>query len=409
MALVSWWHFEAKQNRGGGVLNVRLPRRGSQDHDGSVERWLSVAATLASLRVPVEPDQIVRVANRGLELARRLLCFRAHKPIVSLPACPKKRAPHPEQTQSPSDPFSRLRSARSSSGVLASRGAEGVDARPTTLPRRQMEVPMELRITVPMAGALAELFPPESRISHYVLDRCFERFQLREFDPRRLDPNAGKIKRVREVLTEAAHEDPVKGGQLLLHLVEQLKGAGEFPGLAQSGALTSFRGALRSAGFSIADDGTVAPLSLDGLSGRELTTALRVYVERARRGDADAPLVAGTAKDLVEATARHVLVERGGSYSESMGFQGTLHNAFAVVGMTPVGPSQWQEILKQLDNDPAGRLQQCIYLTALAANKLRQAEGTGHGRPQDAKISSHDAQIAAEAAALTSGAMLNRL
>jgi hypothetical protein len=90
-------------------------------------------------------------------------------------------------------------------------------------------------------------------------------------------------------------------------------------------------------GFSIADDGTVAPLSLDGLSGRELTTALRVYVERARRGDADAPLVAGTAKDLAEATARHVLIEQGGSYRESMGFQGTLHNALAAIVMTPVG------------------------------------------------------------------------
>jgi hypothetical protein len=272
-----------------------------------------------------------------------------------------------------------------------------------------MEVPMELRITVPMAGALAELFPPESPISHYQLDRTFERYQLGEFDPRRFDPNAGKIKRVREVLTEAAHQDPGKGGQVLLHLIDLLKGAGEFPRLAQSGALTSIRAALRSAGFSIADDGTVAPLSLDGLSGRDLTAALRAYVARARRGDADAPLVAGTAKDLAEATARHVLVERGGSYSESMGFQGTLHNAFAAIGLTPVGPSEWQEILKQLDSDPAQRLHQCIYLTALAANKLRQAEGTGHGRPQEATVSNHDARMAAEAAALTSGAMLDRL
>jgi hypothetical protein len=234
-----------------------------------------------------------------------------------------------------------------------------------------MEVPMELRITVPMAGALAELFPPESPISHYQLDRCFERFQLQEFDPRRLDPNAGKIKRVREILTEAARQNPVSGGQLLLHLLDLLKGAGEFSRLAQTGALTTLRGALRSAGFSIADDGTVAPLSLDGLAGRDLTTALRVYVERARRGAADAPLVAGTAKDLAEATARHILVERGDTYSESMGFQGTLHNAFSAVGMTPLGPSQWQEILTWLDKDAAQRLQQCVYLTALAANKLR--------------------------------------
>jgi hypothetical protein len=268
---------------------------------------------------------------------------------------------------------------------------------------------MELRITVPMAGALAELFPPESPISHYVLDRSFERFQLREFDPRRLDPNAGKIKRVREVLTEAAHQDPFKGGQLLLHLTDLLRGAGEFPRLAQTGALTSLRGALRSAGLSISDEGAVAPLSLDGLSGRELKTALRVYVERARRGDADAPLVAGTAKDLAEATARHVLVERGGHYIEGMGFQGTLHNAFAAIGMTPVGPSEWQVILTQLDSDPARRLQQCVYLIGLAANKLRQAEGTGHGRPHDAKVSNHDARMAAEAAALTSGLMLDRL
>jgi hypothetical protein len=268
---------------------------------------------------------------------------------------------------------------------------------------------MELGVTVPMAGALAELFPPESPVSHYVLDRCFERYQLRAFDPRRVDPNAGKIKRVREVLTEAAHREPTRGGELVRDLIDHLKGAGAFPRLAQDGALTNLRGALRSAGYSLADEGTIAPLTLDGLSGRELTTALRIYIDRARRGDTDAPLVAGTAKDLTEATARHVLLELGGSYSARMGFQGTLHNSFGAIGMTAVGPKEWEEILKQLDSDPARRLQQCVYLIALAANKLRQAEGTGHGRPHDATISGDDARIAAEAAALTSGAMLDRL
>lgn len=268
---------------------------------------------------------------------------------------------------------------------------------------------MELRMTVPMAGALAELFPPESPVSHYVLDRCFARHELAKFDPRQFDPNAGKIKRVREVLTDAAHQDPVRGGRLLRDLVDQLRGAGEFPRLAEDGALASFRASLHPAGFSLADDGTIAPLTLDGLSGRELSTALGAYIERARRGDTDAPLLASTAKDLAEATARHVLVERGGSYSESMGFQGTLHNAFDAVGMTPVGPTEWQAILKYLDSDPVRRLHQCIYLTALAANKLRQAEGTGHGRPHVASVSGDDARAAAEAAALTSGTMLDRL
>jgi hypothetical protein len=92
-----------------------------------------------------------------------------------------------------------------------------------------------------------------------------------------------------------------------------------------------------------------------------------------------------------------------------MGFQDTLHNAFGAIGMTPIGPTQWQEILKHLDGDPARRLHQCIYLVALAANKLRQAEGTGHRRPHAASVSADDARAAAEAAALNWGAMLDRL
>jgi hypothetical protein len=218
---------------------------------------------------------------------------------------------------------------------------------------------MELRITVPMAGHLQSSSHPRARsrlTCSTVRSSGFNSVTLILDGLTRMRGRSSEF----EVLTEAAHQDAVKGGRLLLHLVDLLKGVGEFPRLAESGALTSLRSALRPAGFSIADDGTVAPLSLDGLSGRELTTALRVYVERARRGDADAPLVAGVSKDLAEATARHVLVERGGSYSESMGFQGTLHNAFAAIGMKPVRPSGWQEILKQLESDPAERLQQCV-------------------------------------------------
>jgi hypothetical protein len=50
-------------------------------------------------------------------------------------------------------------------------------------------------------------------------------------------PNAGKIKRVREVLIEAAQKDPIRGGQLLRQLVDQLKGVGEFPRLAETECL----------------------------------------------------------------------------------------------------------------------------------------------------------------------------
>jgi hypothetical protein len=81
--------------------------------------------------------------------------------------------------------------------------------------------------------------------------------------------------------------------------------------------IQNLREAFTSEGFQLTETGELVPTVLDSLNGSELTEALKAYVRRARRGVLDAALVTGTGKDLVEAVARHVLIQRYGNYAET--------------------------------------------------------------------------------------------
>jgi hypothetical protein len=117
-------------------------------------------------------------------------------------------------------------------------------------------------------------------------------------------------------------------------------------------------------------------------------------VRRARAGATDAPLVVGTNKDLIEATARHVLVETTGAYQGAMSFPATLYQAFDRLGLTPAPPA----VMQALGGDPRAQFQQALYLLACAVNRLRNAEGTGHGRPAAASVEGRDARLLSQAA-----------
>jgi hypothetical protein len=110
-----------------------------------------------------------------------------------------------------------------------------------------------------------------------------------------------------------------------------------------------------------------------------------------------------------EAAARHVLVERTGSYPQG-GHKGsfpvTLANAFTTLVMA-VGPSV------KLDDDPHRALQQCLFLLGTAVNRLRNEAGTGHGKPgpptKTTPLAPAEARLVARATALLVGAMLDVL
>lgn len=136
----------------------------------------------------------------------------------------------------------------------------------------------------------------------------------------------------------------------------------------------------------------------------ERDATLAQYARRLRRGAADSPLVTGTGKDLLEASARHVLTKAGQSYDERVGLPGTLMSAYTTLGLTP--PPGTLVLGETLDPNPAAQIEQAVFLLGVAVNRLRNAEGTGHGRPYPSTVSPRQAELATQAIALASELLL---
>ena len=168
-------------------------------------------------------------------------------------------------------------------------------------------------------------------------------------------------------------------------------------------AIANARAAFHAEGFWLADDGTFGAKTLDGLQGADMTIALRAYALRAQRGSEDAALLMGTGKDLMEATAAHVLNTIRGSYPTGANFVSLLGMAFMALGLTvPEQPAEAGE-------SPAKALERSLFDAALSANKLRNKEGTGHGRPWVTGVGHAEAKAAIEVAGCVSGYLLAKL
>lgn len=141
----------------------------------------------------------------------------------------------------------------------------------------------------------------------------------------------------------------------------------------------SFRQAFAALGYDLDGSSAVHELVIDNLHGTELTAALQVYVRRMNFNPDDRELQVGSGKYLDEAAARNFLKQRTGSYSvdgHAGNFPIPLANAFTALGLA-LPPSV------SLDKDPHRQVQQCLFLLAVAVNRLRNDAGAGHGRPSE--------------------------
>lgn len=230
--------------------------------------------------------------------------------------------------------------------------------------------------------------------SHSDLAYEIERVGLRNCDPNREGKPVGKAKRIRAVLGWALENDFLSGQTLVSNLISHLRGCGGFrvdsPNFVGRDPIQNAISAFRGEGFELSSTGELHPLVLEALQGAELTAALRAYSLRAKRGAEDAALVTGTSKDLLEATAAHIITERSGGYPTTANFPTLLGQAFIQLGFaTPDDrdPSQ---------KSPQERLQIAMYETARAVNHLRNKEGTGHGRPWLPGVTDDQARVAVE-------------
>jgi Abortive infection C-terminus len=143
------------------------------------------------------------------------------------------------------------------------------------------------------------------------------------------------------------------------------------------------------------------PTGLDTLEGAQLTIALDAYARRARRGSEDAALLVGTAKDLLEATAAHVISERFGQYPEQANLPTLLGQAFTALGLaTPHTPLQ-------SGASPQQRLERALYEAGCAVNALRNKQGSGHGRPWLPTVSDAEARTAVPVIGTIAGFLLS--
>lgn len=230
--------------------------------------------------------------------------------------------------------------------------------------------------------------------SHSDISYEIERVDLSHCDPNKLGRPVGKAKRVRAVLGWALENDIESGGQLVSNLISHLRGCGGFrkqsPNYVGEQEIKDAINAFREEGYELTTNGELRPIVLDSLSGPELTAALDAYCRRAKHGIQDAALVTGTSKDLIEATAAHVILELTGGKPTIGNFPTLLGQAFTHLSMETrydpeVGASR-----------PRDRLEASMYMTALAVNNLRNKEGTGHGRPWLPNVTDDEARAAVE-------------
>src|SRR5207249_1383180 len=120
-------------------------------------------------------------------------------------------------------------------------------------------------------------------------------------------------------------------------LIALIRGKGGFregsPNFVGRDAITAAADVFSTEGYLLTDDGDLQPTALETLPRAQLTAALEAYARRARRGSTDAALLVGTGKDLLEATAAHVISERFGQYPTQADFPTLLGQAFTVLGL----------------------------------------------------------------------------
>ena len=231
--------------------------------------------------------------------------------------------------------------------------------------------------------------------SHSDIEFTINRFGLSDGDPNKEGQPVGKAKRVRALLTWAIENKPDMAERFAVGLIiATVKACGGFregsPNYVGRDEIKNLTDALKTVGISLGKDGSLAPLTLESLSRKDLTEALELYVKRAKKGIEDAALVVGASKDLMEAVVVHVLQELWGSYPTTANFPTLLGQAFTALDMaTPAN--------KEIKGEhPRKNLERKMYELACAINRLRNKQGTDHGRPWLPNLTKEEARSAIE-------------
>lgn len=269
------------------------------------------------------------------------------------------------------------------------------------------KVPVDDTVIYALAQLVDDAQTERRDPSHSDIEFQIKKAGLEHADPNKEGPPVGKAKRVRAVLTWSLENKPESSEIFTAGMISSIKACGGFredsPNYTGGDAIKNLSDALKPLAILLVEDGSLTPLALETLSGENLTEALQTYAHRAKKGIEDAALVVGTSKDLMEAVAAHVLQELWGQYPTTDNFPTLLGQAFTALDMsTPVEKEKSGE-------HPRKNMERKMYDLACAINRLRNKQGTGHGRPWLPDLDQNEAKAAIEFIGTISERMLYKL
>ncbi len=248
---------------------------------------------------------------------------------------------------------------------------------------------------------------------HAVLSRIFARAgygNAAPYDSQSHLQQMNKEDRVRETVAAAVRE-PTRSRELVEGLLGEFRVAGVFNRVndeveerrRRANVLTLGR-AFSRIDWELTDDGQLRPAGVGQVSAVEGRPAIEDQLARLRRATDDPALLLGTAKEMLESTAKYVLDVFAVPYVAATDFEQLWFHARDRLGLHP----------KDVDvSQPGGQqvreILQSSWSIARMANELRNIEGTGHGRTLPSGMTAEMALLVVREACSVAQMVLARL
>lgn len=219
---------------------------------------------------------------------------------------------------------------------------------------------------------------------HAVLSRVFDGAGYggaAPYDRQNTDLQPNKEDRIR-LTVAAAVRDPARSRDLIEGVLSEYRADGLFrPGADPAGdrghqeRVQALRSAFARIDWELSDEGELRPAGIGALKAVVGRPAIEDQLARLRRASDDPALLIGTAKEMLESTAKYVLEAYSVPYTTKTSFDELWFHARDRLGLHPKdvdatapGGEQVREIL------------QSSWKIASMVNEVRNIEGTGHGR-----------------------------
>jgi len=234
-----------------------------------------------------------------------------------------------------------------------------------------------------VASSLSRLMENTWYPSHSGLDTIFGKLAI---DSPETDPqgrNINKVKRLRAAFDKADARGEETTISLVKEIVEEMRFKGVFASTDEQTRemIGALRVSLERAGGRLTDHGRLEPLTLGPAieaGGRQTVDRLQ---SRLRDPSLDPGAILGTSKDLLEATAKHLLKEYSPD-TPAGDMPGVVGQAMRAAGLS--------SIPREIDSTNAKAvavLRQQVLRTADAVTSTRNTAGDGHGHLEPTDVS----------------------